>query len=307
MEGVRWRDLVGAPPVVLTAAVLLAAAFPAAMSAGPPVKPAACPPLDPLAVARAVSSGVGRAADVSQAAVMSAAGELTGQALSARSVGRGPVSVSLPPESFVAPVAGSLLVYGSHSPKSGSQVRAIDLDSGCDVALARPAEIVRSAIMDQTGTALYVHSVTRQGRRDAGVSRHDLATGAVSQAVEPPPVDDLFGPTFTTQLTWSVEGDALAVQSCGSGACRTRILDVASGSLETYAGAGHGALVGVTSSALYALDDAHALPASLVAFSRATGAASIVARDVFEASLALVAGRPALIVTTSAGTQEVAP
>ena len=84
----------------------------------------------------------------------------------------------------------------------------------------------------------------RSGRhvhlRDARRSRHaaptsasgdarSTGTSAARQVLGPPPPDARFGRTFSTEFTWDVAGDRLAVQSCGEVVCRIRVISPGGG------------------------------------------------------------------------------
>jgi hypothetical protein len=284
-----------------------------AASAAPPTPPPApvdarttepsVAPCTPLRGAPLASAG--EATRVTVKAVMSDRGEQTGRRLSLQARRGFEVSVTLPADSFVAQPSGDWVVYGAAG-RRHSEIRAIDLDTGCDVHLARIAGVARAAVLDPDGTTLYVHAVDARSRRDLGVSRIDLASGAATDALpafEPP---DGFGPVFATSLSSATDGAALAVQSCGAAACQTRVLDVASGDVSEYRTA-HGALVGLTAQALIAFAAGHERPAALLSIDRATGAGDAIAADVYDAELANVDGDPVLRYETAAGWQEVAP
>ncbi|HSH21643.1 MAG TPA: hypothetical protein VK992_03370 [Candidatus Caenarcaniphilales bacterium] len=238
---------------------------------------------------------------------VNASGLLTGRRLGFEPRAGRKVAITLPPESFVSPVVGDVIVYGWHSPTVGSEIRAISVDSGCDLLLLRLPDAVRSALLDRSGGALYVHAVAAADRRDLGVTRHELATGHRDLVVGPLPSSEVFGPTFATELRWSVDGEALAVQSCGMSACRTRVLDVTTGVLSSYEGSGHGALVGVTADRLYVFDRCHWSPCRVLAIDLDSGVASEIAEEAFSASLVTEAGRQVLRIDTAAGRQEVTP
>ncbi len=299
-----WRDRFGPPSLALSTGLVIAIIFPAAISAEPPPAPrppVACPSVD---VGAAASRGA-ESARVTSALTTDANGTVTGRRLAVeRAPGEAPLTVDLPAESFVATARGSLTVYGAHRPGNGSEIRAIDAESGCDVFLARPSEVVRSAILDPSGTALYVHSVAEDDRRDLGVTRHDLRTGAVTAALGPLEPSDRFGRTFATELRWSVEGDVLAVQSCGISACRTRTLGTASGDVTTFAEA-HGSLIGLTRDSLYAFEACHGLPCGVLAIDQGSGDSALLAEEAYSAALTSRDGLVVLFLETAAGTQEI--
>ena len=311
MERARWRESIGPPSLFMTSALLIAAALPAALTLGPPAQAsgpsaASCRAFDgPAAIARAATTARAAGQSVQDRAQISARGELTGRRLDVQASTGVPVAVTLPPESFVAPATGNVLVYGMSSTGGGSEVHAIDLASGCDLTLAKPAGVVRSAQLDAAGTSLFVHAVTGAGRSDAGVTRHDLVTGTTSQAVPPLPVSEQFGPTFGTELRWSLDGRSLAVNSCGISHCRTRILDTVTGQLEAMDEPGHGPLVGLTAQTLFVLEDLHGLPSALLAVDRQSGVLTRLHEAVFDASLEQSGANALLKFETAAGVREV--
>ena len=281
MNRARWRDQIVPPVVVLGTALLLNAAIPtsllgpatiAAGRAQPPAA-AACPP--PSAIAAAVNrhDAAGRL-PVTLDPVISTAGELTAQVL-AIDTAAGPV------------------------------VHLVDLATGCDAVAVKPTHIVRSAVIAPDGSSIYAHSVTRASRRDNGVARFDLA-GASSVVVPPLPESDAFGPTFGTLLRWSSDGAALAVQSCGFEACRTRILDVATGRIATFAPPGQGAFIALTTHHLVTFAACAGLPCDVLSTDLASGATATLAGAAWSASSADQADGNAIVtIETAAETTEV--
>ena len=309
MKRARWRDRVGLPALLLIA-LMSTAVTPAAMTAG--LRPAAisgvdCRAVTPAAVARdALDPPRGRGGSARVLAQLAKRGELTGRVLSAQTAAGAALSIALPVESFVGPTQGDLVVYTRNAPATGSEVRALSLVSGCDTKLASPSEIVRSAVLDPKASAAYVHSVTRIGRADAGVTRYDLATGVAIQALPPlRPADD-FGPIFGTDLEWSTGGDALAVQSCGFSSCLTRVLNVATGSLSTFDEPGQGAFIGLTADHLVTFADCLGLPCAVLSADVRTGAVSVLAAEASSATVVPAAdGHAVVSIQTPAGNLEV--
>ena len=64
----------------------------------------------------------------------------------------------------------------------------IDLASGCDSLLAQPAAIVRSALLDPSGAALFVHASRRRAGATTASFRLPL-DGSVAERVVPPLAD----------------------------------------------------------------------------------------------------------------------
>lgn len=237
-------------------------------------------------------------------AVITARGEETGRRLAFGARRGGRVAVELPAESFVVGPFDDQLIYGFHRTESGSEVRSLSLDTGCDIRLALPAGIVRSALPEPSGAGLYVHAVTDDGeRRDAGVTRIDLAGGGSAPALEPIVPEGEFGPIFSTQLAWAGH-ERLLVQSCGFRACQTRVADLATGEVATHA-TPHGMLVAVSSTELIAFAAEHDRPTQLLAVNLATGEVRTIAEEVFEAELVEGVDTTRLMIETPAGWQEV--
>jgi hypothetical protein len=310
MDRARWRDRILPLAVLLMTALMLTAVTPAAMSAG--LRVAAPPSLDcgavtPAAAAKgSLASARGREHAARVQAQVTTRGELTGKLLNLQTSAGSSISVALPVESSVAPVAGKLVIYTRHAAQTGSEVRAVDLDTGCDTRLAAPSEIVRSAILDPGGTTLYVHSVTRNGRQDAGITRYDLDRGGTTLVMDPLPPLKEFGPTFGTELKWSLDGKALAVQSCGLESCRTRVLGIGTSSVTTHAAPGQGALIGLTADHLVTFAECPGAPRPVLSTDLATGAVSVLADEAYSATLGTAAdGRSVVTLQTRTGSIEV--
>ena len=307
--GARWRDRIGPPIALLGIALLLTAVVPAALAAGSKILTAdstadGCS-ASPALTARAASRGPSGRAIARVRELVSRRGELTGRTLSVDRAGRPGLNIALPPESFVGQRVGDLMLY-TRDADGGSSVHLVDVESGCDLVVAEPDDIVRSAILDPSGSAFYLHSVTRGDRRDNGVHRTDLTTGVTSRVVPPLPPSDEFGPTFGTELRWSLDGSALAVQSCGFEACRTRVLDVASTDVAVFDAHGQGALIGLTKAHLVTFADCPGLPCAVLSIDLESGASTTLADEAMGASItAAPDGVGHLIIETAAGVLEV--
>ena len=305
--GARWRDRIGLPSILLGSSLLLTAVVPAALSAGPAITDAEgeCSS-GAMAVARAALHPPSDRATTRVQQLLGRRGELTGRVLTVERSGRAPVEVSLPPESFVGQRVGDLIVYTLHTSESGSSIHLLDVESGCDVSVAERSDVVRSALLDPDGAAVYFHSVTRSERRDNGVHVWDISSGATVEAIAALAASDEFGPTFGTDLRWSVDATALAVQSCGFERCRTRILDIASGTLAIFDAPGQGALIGLTSAHLVTFADCAGLPCDVVSIDLASGARATLAEEALGASLSAARSGAAIVsIETAAGVVEV--
>jgi hypothetical protein len=282
---------------------LLIAALAVAVPAAAPAPAGVVPPCSPLGSGAAAIEIA--PASVQVVSLLNRLGEQTGRRMTVQPIRGAQLSVDLPVDSFVAEPAGGWLLYGIPG-RAGSEVRAINLDTGCDSRLAQIAAVARAAVLDATATGVYVHAVEQVGRADRGVTRIDLATGAHAQAVPPfVPVAD-FGPVFATRLAWDIAGSALVVQSCGARTCVMRLLDTASGAQLTYAQP-HGALIAATDERIYAFAAGHDRPAPVLSIDRASGTVAVVAEEVYEAVLADPTNQPRLRLETTAGWQELQP
>jgi hypothetical protein len=78
------------------------------------------------------------------------------------------------------------------------------------------------------------------------------------------------GPIFGTELHWSVDGLALAVQSCGIAECLTRVLDV-EGGIRTYDAPGQGQFIELNEAQLITYAACGGMPCAVIATDLATG------------------------------------
>jgi len=263
-----------------------------------------CEARDAATFARAASDHDVWQANVVRQDLTGDRGELTGYVLTVGlSTGR-QLSVPQPPESFVAEQVGNLVVYGHDSPATGSEVHAVDVRSGCHQLIARPEDVVRSAVIDAGGQNLYVHSVSRAGRSDQGVARHDLSSGQVEQVIQPIRRDPALGRGWETALLWNLTGTALAVEPCTMMACQTRILDVASGSVRDIR-AEHGPTIAFTDTNLFTFGAGDGWPTEVLKIDF-HGSAQVVASEVISASVSRrTAGE--LMIETISGMRTVTP
>lgn len=308
MIGARWRGRIGAPSIALGICLLLTATIPAAFAVSG--RPAAGRGVvcagTPANVARAVQrerTDVRVRTRVSNH--LADDGTMTGQTLVVERTGRAPTTFSLPVESFIGARSGDALVYTRSGGGRGSEVHLVDMATGCDTIIARPVQIVRSAIVDRGGSAVYVHSVTRAGRRDAGVERHDLTTGSVTSVLPALDAPAWLDRVFGTELRWTVGGSSLVVQSCGFARCLSRFVHIASGRISTIDAPGQGALIGATDSTLVTFATCPGVPCAVIAWDVPTGAAATLADEAFEARLLPTPDGTIVSITTATGTREV--
>jgi hypothetical protein len=308
VDRARWRNRIALPTLLATALVLTAIA-PPAFSAGVRVPGPPAPQCGAVSPAGAAKAALGpsnaRARGARAQSQLGNRGELTGRVLMIPGSAGPAMSITLPVESSVTPATGSLVLYTRHTQAGGSEVRALNVGDGCDVQLAAPAEIVRGAVLDPTATAVYVHSVTRADRADAGVTRHDLVTGVASLVVPPFRPSEDFGPIFGTELRWSVAGDSLAAQSCGFVECLTRVLNPA-GQLATYGASGQGQFIGLTRGHLITFGSCPGLPCEVLSADLQSGDVTVLAVEGFAASLTpTIGGDARLQIQTANGTVEI--
>lgn len=296
----RWFARLCAPLLALTVIAGVTALSPGATDAGPAATGPDCRPVVPSDAATAARPAV----PVSETPVLTPAGEYVGRLVSFQARRGAPVATRLAADSFVAGPFADRLLHGEHRPGAGSEIRALSLETGCSVRLARLSGIARGALLDASGSALYIHTVTEGERRDGGVERIDIASGEASRVVPPFQPDEGFGPIFATGLSWDHAGDTLAIQSCGYERCVTRMLDLAARSIATY-DAHHGMLVGMTARHLIAFAPENVRPAELLAIDLGSGKARVLAKEAFAAEIADPAGT--VLIETPAGRQEVKP
>ncbi len=221
------------------AAVALVGALGAAR---PPVMAATDPPWQPPPCGEARAGAPSGTAWYRLDPVLDDHGSLVGQRLTVGLINGASRRLDLAPESFASgPGAGMVLV--GEDDGVVSRLRLLDVARGCAtvVGLERAA-VVRGAVIALDGASAWEHRVNRVTRADEGVWRRPLAGGRPVRVLPGMPSDDRFGPTFTTELSWSSDG-RLGVASCGQRVCRTRVVDPATGVVDAFEGTGP--LVGV--------------------------------------------------------------
>ncbi len=219
-------------------------------------------------------------------------GALQGQRLALGTVGdRSSRIMDLPPESFAAGPFGRIVLVGADDGTT-SRLEALDVAGECSWAVAEEAAVIRRATIDPAGETIYEMRVDRTHRADLGIWARPLdGLTPARQVLEPIAPDDRFGRTFSTEFAWDVAGRALAVQSCGEAACRTRVIDPAGGTPRAVADPDLGTLIGLDGEVLVTYAACPGLPCPIVAVNLETGAREVLA----------VAGAVAVVVSTPDG------
>jgi hypothetical protein len=206
--------------------------------------------------------------------VLDASGALSGQRLRVRGSDGRERALDLPAESWAAGPSGSVVLVAADDERR-STLTALDVEAGCAWAIGATPAVVRRAVLDPDGSAVYEFRVDRRTRADLGVWRRPLDGTAASRLLAPAATDDGIGRVFTTTLAWSAGGDRLAVQSCGAIRCRTRLVDPASGDAVAVGGAAQGELVGVAGRLVIHYAPCLGLPCSLLATDSADGSVHV--------------------------------
>lgn len=230
-------------------------------------------------------------------------GILTGYVLSVQIEDGSETKTSLPVESIFAGQFGALLMYSFDTDKTGSEVHAIDVRTGCDLLIVEPADVVRAITVDPSGENIYVKTVSRDTRQDLGIWRYKINGEKGEVLAHPMPATD-YGPPWYTTLGWSSDGQSLVIDACGLAACATRILDLTTGNVDDYLDL-HGQMIGVNDRELFAFADTDHRPSDVLAISRADGAEKIIVGGIIAAKLE--ADGETLWLATPYGTTEVRP
>ena len=232
-------------------------------------------------------------------------GALRGQQLTLGLDGdRNARSLNLSNESFAAGPFGRLVIAGSDD-GAASRLRAIDVGRGCAWSIGSESVVIRRATIDPTGRFAYEVRVDRATRADLGVWRRalDSSGSAPAQRVLEPIADDVrFGRTFSTEFTWDVAGERLAVQSCGETACRTRVIAPDGSQARSLEMPDLGLLVGLDGDSAVTYEACRGLPCPIVSTDLRTGDRTVLAPA---AGLAVLVATPngiRLVHETGAGT-----
>lgn len=194
-----------------------------------------------------------------------AAGTLVGQVLTIGNAERATEwRMDLDAESFAGEPRGGTVLIGTDDGRA-SRVSLIDVEDGCRWSVGTSRDVVRSARSTPDDTALIEHRVDRRTRADLGIWRRPFDGGAPTRLLPAISVDDRFGPTWTTELGWSEDGDRLVVTSCGEVACRFRIVPTTGGPVTSIADPSLGSFVGMADDRLIVRQACRGLPCPLLA------------------------------------------
>jgi hypothetical protein len=270
----RWRRSVVSGLMGL--AVLAGAGTVAAATSDPWWDPPPCigGPAALVAATQARANGEGETAWTEITPVLDATGTLVGQRLV---VGSGSTRhrLDLPPESFAAGPFGRVVLVGDDDGRR-SRLRAIDAVAGCAWPIATEASVIRRATLTPDGRAVLEMRVGRRDRADQGIWQRTLTRPAPPRRILPPiAMDGRFGRTWSTEFTWSVDGDRVAVQSCGAAACRTRVLDPWTERAELVDDPDLGPIVGLSRDRLVVYRACRGLPCGVVSVDPTTHARSV--------------------------------
>jgi hypothetical protein len=285
MRELRWLLRVAPPVAAVVALVALGVASIRATATGCGLPAAAA--ATPNAAAFAISPS------------LDASGTLAGERLQVSTAGRETLRLDLPPESFAGGPFGAAILVGADDGRR-STLRAVDATSGCAWSIGTERDVIRRATIDRSGLNDYEFRVERVTRADLGVWRRPLAGGAPVRVLEPLPADDRYGVTFSTELSWSVEGDTLVVQSCGLTNCRTRLLDVASGAVRTVETEDQGEVIGLAGGEMITYGACRGVPCSIAAIDPSTAERTTLVEAANAASIVATAGGPRLVAETGA-------
>ncbi|HEV8402466.1 MAG TPA: hypothetical protein VGQ31_05475 [Candidatus Limnocylindrales bacterium] len=305
MGETRWLRWFGPGLIALAALGLVGAATAGAGTGVTPPSSAASACADPPTGAIAMSGGPATISLADGSAtpwfrldpVIDRDGALAGQRLALGLDGVASArTLDLPAESFAAGPFGRVVLVGADDGTS-STVRLLDVSAGCTWPIATEQDVIRRATLDRGGSAIYEMRVDRRTRADLGIWLQPIGGGLPArQVLGAPPADGRFGRTWSTELSWDLRGDRLAVQSCGDVACRTRVVDPSGGPTGTLDAPDLGGLIGLDGDRLVTYAACRGLPCPIVSTDLGTGARTMLVPE---------AG-PAVVVATDDGARLVA-
>ena len=279
----RWLRWIGPGVVALGAVALIGSATVGAGTRTWAPRTCAGPPTDRMAAARAsmpaTPSDLAAAPWFRLDPVAADDGSLGGERLVVGRFGEALTQTrDLPAESFAAGPFGRIVLTGADD-GSASRLELVDVAGRCSWLVATERDVIRRATIDPAGATIYEMRVDRATRADLGIWRRRLdATLPAEQILDPISPDARFGITFSTELTWDLAGERLAVQSCGEFACRTRVVDPRGGPARELEAPDLGLLVGVDGERVVTYADCHGLPCPIVSTDVATGTRTIARR-----------------------------
>ena len=199
-------------------------------------------------------------------------GALTGQRLAIGLDGdRTARTLDLAREAFAAGPFGAVVLVGSDDGTT-SRLQAVDVANGCAWPIADEPDVIRRATIDPAGSSIYEMRVDRATRADLGIWRRSVAgTEAVQRVLGGLPPDGRFGRTFSTEFTWDVAGERLAVQSCGELSCRIRVISPSGGQVVTLESPDLGTMVGLDGDRAVTYEACRGLPCPIVSTDLTTG------------------------------------
>lgn len=269
MGRTTWLARLGPPLLVLGAIVAPASA---GQIATRPDLPVTCRDRFDEAALGAPSPSIDRVSDGAWfrlGTVLDASGTLVGQRLEAGIRGTA-IRRDLPAEASVAGPFGSAILVTSDDGRV-STVDLVDIRSGCGREVDRASSVIRRATIDVVTRTIHEHRVDRDSRASLGIWRRGAGAPVAVRILEPLADDPAIGPTFSTELTWSIDRSRLVAQSCGSAACRTRIVDPRGGPVQVVADRSLGEIVALVGDRLVTYGACRVLPCPLVSTSLADG------------------------------------
>jgi hypothetical protein len=294
MRELRWLLRV-APPFAALAAVVALGSASFRATAGTPTS---CGDARNLVAATQDAPSSSRAAAAVPGFVITplldAAGSLAGQRIEIGTAARTTVSLEVPPESFAAGPFGRAILVGADDGRR-STLRAFDAVSGCAWSLTTEADVIRRATIDSSAGNVYEFRLDRATRADLGVWRRPLDGGAAAAVLAPLAADGRFGRTFSTELSWSEDGDVLVAQSCGVSRCRTRTVEIADGTVRTLDGADQGEVIGLAAGRLVTYGACRGLPCPINSVDVTTGEVATLAPAVGAARIVATGNGPRVV------------
>jgi hypothetical protein len=202
-------------------------------------------------------------------------GSVSGQALTFGSDGSDSGFVLGSEASASGPLGDAILVVSDDG--RTSTVEVVDARDGCVHGIGRSDDVIRRAILSRDGRTLVEHRVDRTTRRSLGIWERPLEGSPDRRLLAPIASDARFGRTFSTELDWTLDG-RLAIQSCGESACRTEVIDRATGVVDrAIDDVRQGEAIAVSGTRLVSYESCPGLPCPIVAVDLRSGARRLLA------------------------------